>query len=68
MRKDSDGAQRRLRDCMRRSLRRTRLERRSGFEGLESVPPPTSSQVPVVVVDGVPVKPEIVPANSPPGS
>ena len=64
MSKDSDGSPRRLRERMRRSI--TGLERRGGFEGLENVPPPTPSQVPVVVVDGVPVKPEIVPAKNNP--
>ena len=62
MGKDSDGSPRRLREL----LRRIGIERRGGFEGLENVPPPTPSQVPVVVVDGVPVKPEIVPAKNNP--
>ena len=52
MGKDSDGSPRRLREL----LRRIGIEHRGGFEGLENVPPPTPSQVPVVVVDGVPVK------------
>lgn len=41
------------------------LRHRGGFEGPETVPPLTASQIPLVMVDGVLVKPELVPADSP---
>lgn len=45
-----------------------RLHRRGGFEGPENVPPLKPDQVPVIVVDGVPVRPKIVPVDSTPVS
>lgn len=45
-------------------FRGTGLQRRGGFEGPEYVPPLKQEQVPLVLVDGVPVRPKIVPADS----
>lgn len=42
----------------------TRLQRRGGFEGPEYVPPLKQEQVPIILVDGVPVRPKIVPPDS----
>ena len=47
-------------------LGRGGLQRRGGFEGPQEIGPPTPDQLPkVIVVDGVPVEPEVVLPESP---
>lgn len=47
-----------------RFLERFRSTGRGGFEGPEYVPPLKQEQVPLVLVDGVPVRPKIAPLDS----
>lgn len=63
MSKKADGP----RGGFRERFRGARIHRRGGFEGDENVPPLKPDQVPLVVVDGVAVRPKIAATDSTPG-
>lgn len=62
MSKNADGPRGRFLERLER-FRGARVQR-GGFEGPENVPPLKPDQIPVIIVDGVPVRPKIVPAES----
>lgn len=70
MSKDVEGPRRRFLErfrARRRDPARFRgVRHRGGFEGPENVPPLQPHQVPLIVVDGIAVRPEIAPADSTP--